>query len=179
VRRTYWRFSPYVSLARLVFLLSLLSLALCMPRSSQAKENCPWLNEATADGALQGPVTSTVTHPNNNKDDATCEFTRRDGSIASVLRIEVETIGSAPAAFAAYVIRCGQNSVPLKAIGNEAVACSADDRNKKGWISEQVVGRVRDRAFTVRISANAASPDRSVLREATRKIAEQVAGFLF
>jgi hypothetical protein len=163
----------------LVLLLSLFSVAVCIPRTCEAKENCPWLNEATAAGALQGPDTSTVTHPNNNKDDATCEFIHRDGSSASVLRIEVETIGGAPGAFAGYVARCGQNSVPLKAIGNEAVACSVDDRNKKGWVSEQIVGRVRDRAFTVRISSNAASPERGALREAARKIAEQVAGFLF
>ena len=168
-----------VSPTRTVALLSLLFLAICMPSRSEAKENCPWLNEATAGGTLQGPVTSTVTHPSNNKDDATCEFIHRDGSVTTGLRIEVATIGGAPGAFAAYVARCGQDSVPLKAIGNEAVACSVDDRNKKGWVFEQVVGRVRDRAFTVRISSNAASPERGALREAARKIAEQVAGFLF
>ena len=179
MRPAYWRFSPFVSPARLVILLSLLCAALCMPSRSEAKENCPWLNEATAGGTLEGTVTSTVTHPNSNKDDATCEFIHRDGAIATELEIEVATIGGAHDAFAAYVARCGQNSVPLKAIGNEAVACSVDDRTKKRSVSEQVVGRVRDRAFTVRITSNAASPERGALREAARKIAEQVAGFLF
>ena len=179
MRRTYGHFSRLVSPTRAVILLSLLLLAMCIPSRSEAKEKCPWLNEATAGGTLQGPVTSTVTHRNGNQDDATCEFDHRDGLAASGLRIEVETIGVAPGAFMAYVARCGQNSVPLKAIGNEAVACSVDDRNKKGWVFEQVVGRVRDRAFTVRISSNAGSPERGALREAARKIAEQVAGFLF
>jgi hypothetical protein len=160
-------------------LLSLLSISVFVPRVSEAKENCPWLNEATAAGAVEGPVTSTVTHPNNDKNDATCEFIHREGPAGTGLRIEVETISEAHDRYVAYAARCVSNSVPLRAIGNEAVACSVDDRNKKGWVSEQVVGRVRDRAFTVRISSNAASPDRSALREAARKIAEQVAGYLF
>jgi len=54
--------------------------------------------------------------------------------------------------------------VPLKAIGSEALAC-------RGEAGEQVVGRVRDRAFLVRITAND--------REKVRKVAEMVAGSMF
>lgn len=42
-----------------------------------------------------------------------------------------------------------------------------------------MIGRVRDRAFTVRITFNAGEMNRSVLREKAKRIAEQVAGFLF
>jgi hypothetical protein len=179
LNRKYRNFPRALSSTRFLIVLLVLSMRAGVPGVCEAKENCPWLNEATAAGALEGPVTATVTHPNNNKDDATCAFTHRNGAVTTGLQIEVETMSGAPGAFAEYVGRCGANSVPVKAIGNEAVACSFDDRKKKGWVSEQVVGRVRDRAFTVRISSNAESPVRSALREEARKIAEQVAGFLF
>jgi len=177
LNRNHRSFLPALRCAQ--FVIVVFSMWVCVPSICEAKENCPWLNEATAAGAVEGPVTATVTHPNNNKDDATCEFIHRSGSATTALQIEVETMSGARGAFAAYLDRCGANGVPLKAIGNEAVTCSFDDRNKKGWASEQVVGRVRDRAFTVWISSNAESPVRSALREEARKIAEQVAGFLF
>jgi hypothetical protein len=62
--------------------------------------------------------------------------------------------------------------VPLKAIGNEALACSDDH-------AELVVGRVRDRAFLVRLGTNDHSTQPSALREKARRVAEQVAGILF
>ncbi|MGA3185523.1 MAG: hypothetical protein ABSF22_00305 [Bryobacteraceae bacterium] len=54
--------------------------------------------------------------------------------------------------------RCGPDAVPLKALGSEAVACG-----------DQVVVRVRDKAFLVRIKD----------REKALKIAEMIAGSLF
>jgi hypothetical protein len=152
---------------------------MCIPSLSEAKQNCPWLNEATASGALEGTVTAKITYANRNKDDATCEFTHQNGSATTELRVEVETLSGAPGAYGTYAARCGSNGVQLRAIGNEAVTCSFEDTNKKKWVSEQVVGRVRDHVFTVRVSSNAGSADRSVLREKARKLAEQVAGFLF
>ncbi len=65
----------------------------------------------------------------------------------------------------------------LKAIGNEAPACPY--QGKQGWIAEQVVGRVRDQAFLVRMGSDDPSADAKVLREKARDVAEQVAGFLF
>lgn len=161
----------------LLLLLMLSSLSLCLPGISQAKETCPWLNEATAAGFLGGNVTGTVTHPDRNKDDANCDFTLRRGSATTVLRIEVETMPARAADFAPYLARCGPHSAPLKAIGNEAVACGFDRKKKE--VSEQVVGRVRDRVFTVRITSNPGAADRTVLRDRVQKVAEQVAGFLF
>jgi hypothetical protein len=152
----------------------------CVP-SSEAKESCPWLNEATATGALDGAVTATVTRPEMSKDkeEGTCVFRRQRGSTGIELRIEVEALSAAPGTYAAYAGRCGPDGVPLRAIGNEAVMCGNADKKRKKWVSEQVVGRVRDHAFTVRVSSSAESPDRDALREKARKIAEQVAGFLF
>jgi hypothetical protein len=67
--------------------------------------------------------------------------------------------------------------VPLKAIGNEVFACTAelDERH----LAEQVIGRVRNRVFLVRISTNERSLQPGVLRDKARKVAEQVAGILF
>ena len=167
--------------ARIVSVLLGALVLLCVPSGNEAKDSCPWINEATASGALEGAVTATVTHPEMSKDTdvATCVFMHQSGSTGIELRIEVETLSGAPAAFAAYAGRCRSNGVSLRAIGNEAVTCSFENKNKKKWICEQVVGRVRDHAFTVRVSSSAESPDRDALREKARKIAEQVAGFLF
>jgi hypothetical protein len=165
---------------RVIVLLGAL-IALCMPSSSAAKESCPWINDATASGALEGAVTETVTHPGISKDTdvATCVFLHQSGPNSIELRIEVEALSGTPGAYAAYAGRCGSEGVALRAIGNEAATCSYEDKKRKKWVSEQVVGRVRNHVFTVRVSSNADSADRSVLREKARKMAEQLAGFLF
>jgi hypothetical protein len=76
-----------------------------------------------------------------------CDFTRGQDS----LHIEVsERLASCP------------NAKPLKAIGTEAFTCGDD----------LIVGRVRDKAFLVRLKTK--EP-----REKVRKIAELVAGSLF
>jgi hypothetical protein len=46
-------------------------------------------------------------------------------------------------------------------------------------VSEQLVSRVRERAFLVRVSSNSSGPERTELLDKSQKIAEQVAGFLF
>jgi hypothetical protein len=167
--------------ARIVSLLLGALVLLCVPSRNEAKDSCPWINEATASGALDGAVTATVTRPEMSKDtdEATCVFLRQTGSSGIELRIEVEALRGAPGAYAAYAARCGSDGVPLRAIGNEAVMCSHSDKNRKKWVSEEVVGRVRDHAYTVRVSSSAGTPDRNVLREKARKMAEQLAGFLF
>ena len=104
---------------------------------------CPWLNQATAAGVLGGTVTQVG-----------CIFTR--GS----LELRIETAKD----FESYAATCRSEAVPLKAIGSGALAC-------RGETGEQVVGRVRDRAFLVRITTND--------REKVRKVAEMVAGSMF
>jgi hypothetical protein len=147
----------------------LLLAAISVPLMCTAEDKCPWLNSATAAGMLGGAVKANVTR-------TACEFVRLGGSSESVLRIEVETLG-APRDFASRAAQCGSGAEALKAIGNEAVACTHSD--KKGQVAEQVVGRVRDQAFLVRISTDEHAARAAGLREKARKIAEQVAGFLF
>ena len=134
-----------------------------------AEEKCPWLNAATAAGVLGGAVKANVTQ-------TACEFVRLDGSSESSLRIEVETL-VAPRDFASRPAQCGSAAEALKAIGNEAVACAYSE--KTGWKAEQVIGRVRNQAFLVRVSTNDRAATPGGLREKARKVAEQVAGFLF
>jgi hypothetical protein len=159
----------------ILFLLS--ALALWTPRACKANEICPWLNDATAAGFLGGTVTSTVTHPSTDKNDANCEFIHRDGAVVTTLQIEVKTMSTPTTQFASHLAACGTHSEPVKAIGNEAVACGQDQ--KKGKYSESIVGRVRDRAFIVRINSMGDESDRDTTAVRARKIAEQVAGFLF
>jgi len=146
-------------------------LLLLLPTIAAAAEVCPWLNAATAGGVLGGTVAVTVARAKTG-DDANCIFIRHDGSLALELRIEVETMLSPAKDFPTYTARCHSASVALKAIGNEALTCSDGH-------AELVVGRVRDRAFLVRISTSDHSAQAGTLREGARKVAEQVAGILF
>jgi len=150
----------------------LLVLLLALPSFAGAPASCPWLNAATAGGFLGGAVTSVTVKLATAGDDASCDFVRHEGSLALELRIEVETMRSPAKDFASYAARCHSAAVPLKAIGNEALACGDEG-------AEQVVGRVRDRAFLVRLSTSDRSTQPSTLRDKARKVAEQVAGILF
>lgn len=163
-------------LNRLSVVALLFILWICMPATRASAETCPWLNAATAAGTLDGPVTFSITHSSRNKEDSTCEYTRQEGSTVTRLRIEVETMTDPSRDFASYTAECGPAATPLRAIGNEALTC---DLRKKNQISEQIVSRVRERAFIVAVSSNAHSRDQDALRVKVEKIAEQVAGFLF
>jgi hypothetical protein len=183
-----------------------LAVLLFFPALCRAEQSCLWLNAATAGGVLGGPVTATVSRasanlpnprtPNakssagptsanpekaayagNAIDDSECVFVRKPGSISGELRIEVRTMSEPLKEFPAYAARCGEHATALKAIGNEAAVCTLND--KPGELSEQVVGRVRDRVFVVRLSVNEPSLTENALREKARKTAEQVAGSLF
>src|SRR5579872_117866 len=147
-----------------------------LPGMVFAGESCPWLNAATAGGALGGAVSSVTVKPAKTGDDASCEFMRKQGSLVVELRIETETLRSPVTGFVTYAARCGAGPVVLKGIGNEALACSSGGNEEP---IESVVSRVRERAFLVRIQNNDRSVARAELREKARKVAELVAGFLF
>jgi hypothetical protein len=184
----------------------MLAVFLLLPALCRAEDVCLWLNAATAGGVLEGAVTTTVSRANTNApslptpnakssagptsanpsnpsysskaiDDADCVFVRQPGSFAGELQIDVRTMNEPGKEFAAYAARCGAHPIPLKAIGNEAVACTLN--GKTGQTSEQVVGRVRNRAFIVLLSTSDSSMTQSSLREKARRVAEQVAGNLF
>ena len=130
---------------------------------------CPWLNAATAAGVLGGAVTTKVLP-------SACEFVRQDAPSEWALRIEVQTI-TALSEFAPRAAQCGSGTEMLRAIGNEAVACTSS--GKKGQTAEQVVGRVRNQVFFVRVSTSSSAAEANDLRNRARRIAEQVAGYLF
>lgn len=145
--------------------------------SAEAQARCPWLNVATASGVLEGPAQMEAQTPASGQ--AVCSFRYATGNAVSSLRITVEDRKDATAGEAALEARCASPGAPLKAIGNEAVFCAKDTRSSRG---EEVIGRVRDRIFTVTISTNA--PEDSVMtRDAlvgkVQNVAEQVAGALF
>ena len=137
-----------------------------LPATVAAAETCPWLNAATAAGVLGSPVTMTVSHDTANRDDAVCSFKGN----RSELRIAVYTSETPHSRFTFDAAECGSNPDRLKGLGNEAVACNHGANGQAAL----VVGRVRNRVFTVLVSA-----DSSAVREKVRAVSEQVAGFLF
>lgn len=196
--RTIWKLCP----APLI----LLGMAISLSLLCRAEESCLWLNAATAGGILGGAATMSVSRvsakPSNTRsanaisgagptsadpsatkysgtgiDDADCSFVRQSGSTGGELHIDVRTMNEPAKEFASFTARCGTNGTPLKAVGNEAIACSLND--KSGRLFQQVVGRVRDRAFVIRLSIKDPLITPDAVREKARKVAEQVAGNLF
>ena len=156
----------------------LLGLLLACGKCKPEEGHCVWLNEATASGYLNGPVTLDVkTGP---EDQSICIFTNRKSAKDSVaLRIMVQPLKDTNKVVTSHESLCASAPAPLKAIGNEAVSCSADVGHAHG---EQVIGRVRDRLFIVSVTSTMAEDPvttRQSLRESVRDIAEQVAGALF
>jgi len=144
--------------------------------------HCAWLNDATASGVLNGPVTlSLETAPvPDQADQSICVFTNgKSAKDYSALRIVVQPLKDVDKAVASRQSLCTSPPAALKAIGNEAIACAADVGYSRG---EQVIGRVRDRLFIVTVSSTIAqdpSMTRPLLRDKARMIAEQIAGALF
>jgi len=138
-----------------------------------ASAACPVLNAATAGGALGGAVQTTVTRSDKSTG-FVCQFVRPGNE----LNIEVSAL-SGPDQFAHFLetaCQGGRDVAPLKAIGNEAVACSL---GKSDQIVEKAVGRVRNQAFVIRFSTTANAADGKAVRGKTTALAEQVAGSLF
>jgi hypothetical protein len=144
----------------------------------KAQAHCAWLNEATAAGVLNGPVTLDLETAAD--DQSICVFTNlRTAKDYSALRIMIQPLKDVGKAVASHESLCTSAPVALKAIGNEAVSCSADVGYSRG---EQVIGRVRDRLFIVTVSSTIAqdpSATRQLLQEKAKTIAEQIAGALF
>ena len=139
---------------------------------ARAENPCPWMNAATAAGFLGGEVslTSTIKKPkevvDRPQETGNCEFARIS-TPSTKLRIEVAIMEHSPREdFAGYLDKCRSNVKALKAIGNEAVVCTWD-------VAARVVGRVRDQAFVITLTAPDVNPEK------IRKAAEIVAGNLF
>ncbi len=152
--------------------------ALWLPALAHAKESCPWLDAATASGALDVVVEVTVSHPlGGSADDATCTFTQRKGATFRELRIDVQTPPEGKRTLSAYTAVCTSKPIELKAVANEALACSIASKN--GQLAAQVVGRLRDRIFVVQIRANTAWMKQEALVEKASVLADQISGNLY
>ncbi len=140
--------------------------------------HCAWLNDATASGILNGPVTLDLEPAPD--DQTICVFTNlKTAKDYSALRIMVQPLKDTAKAVESHESQCTSPATALKAIGNEAVSCSADVGYSRG---EQVIGRVRDRLFIVTVSSTMAQDPlmtRPLLKDKANMIAEQVAGALF
>jgi hypothetical protein len=137
------------------------------------------MSEATASGLLEGDSTGVFTEAVGGQP-AVCVFTYDVQGVRRALSITVELAADAHARMASIVANCGSDAVPLKAIGNEAQACSVDDR--KGGPGERAIGRVRDQVFTITISSTHRGDPvltRDALKAKIYTAAEQVSGNLF
>jgi len=134
---------------------------------------CPVMNSATAGGALGGEVQATVTRAEKSPS-YTCQFSRAEYELI----IEVSTLAAPDqfAPFAEHACQGGREVAPLKAIGNESIACSLGEGSQ---IVEKAVGRVRSQTFVIRMSTTDSGADSKVIRGKTTALAEQVAGYLF
>lgn len=144
---------------------------------SHAETSCPWLNRATAAGALGGLASETVQTIAAAGD--ACLFQYQKETTMYDLQIEVHEIGPSASDAMADPSRCLSQAISLKGIGNEATMCAVDFNSFHG---ERVVGRVRDKMFVVRLGSSMKKDSKmtsEVLQLNTRGIAEQVAGSLF
>ena len=142
-----------------------------------AETHCPWLNEATAAGILNGPVTLEMKKSAETGEVCTFQYLR--GTATWSLQIVVRDSGHSREGAKRYESHCISSLVPLRGIGNEAASCAIDTRNYRG---EQVIGRVRDLLFIVGIRAGRGHtpPVKSeILREKAESVSESVAGNLF
>lgn len=139
-----------------------LILLIVAPLICGAAETCPWINVGTAGGILGGEaVTTKVTKDR-------CEFERSGDRLS----IEVETMTNPRTQFTKYLSECKSKPVPLKAVGNETMTCSARHAGL-------AIGRVRDRVFIIRMTADDRNAKNDALESKAEEAARHVAGNLF
>ncbi len=145
----------------------------------QAKNDCPWMNEATASGVLGGDATGEFADAAAGQP-AVCTFTEKDATATRTLVIAIQQASQADTGYKSALDACKAGGMSLQAIGNEAAICAADDR--KGALGERVVGRVRDRVFTITLHSSIKGDPlltRESLKSRVTTAAEQVSGNLF
>jgi len=145
----------------------------------QAANYCAWINEATVSGLLGGEAVGVVTEAPAGQP-AACAFIQQGERGKRSLRVTVEIARDAHARLGAIAPACGTDAVPMRAIGNEALICTADEH--KNQMGERVVGRVRDQVFTITIGTTLKNDPiltRDELKSRIYTAAEQVSGNLF
>jgi hypothetical protein len=159
-----------------------LAVALCIlgiPGSAHASNNCPWINEATVSGLLDGNAVGlfnqgTVGQP------ATCNFVFKSAGGVRTFAISVEITPDAHAQVMSIAKGCKEPQEVLPAIGNEAYVCTTE--HGKEAVAERVVGRVRDQVFAILISTTGKGDlilSTQDLKSRISIAAEQVSGNLF
>lgn len=163
-------------MSRYVSWLLLFGIAM-LPGIGDAQPSCPWLNNATAAGVLNGPVSLKMLETVENG--SVCLFQHQEGSTIYNLEIVVHDIKSTSSKPTTDKFRCRSRSISLKGIGNEAILCPVDSKDLYG---EQVIGRVRDQKFIISVGSNPRT-NRTITLDVfqlkAKGIAEQVAGSLF
>jgi hypothetical protein len=147
--------------------------------SAHASNNCPWINEATVSGLLEGQAVGDFNQGVAGQP-ATCRFVRKTAGGTRTLTVTVETIPDAHARVNSIVKDCAQAPEVLPAIGNEASMCATE--HGKEPLSQRVVGRVRDQVFTIAIGTTGKGDSAMGITDLKMRIAiaaEQVSGNLF
>jgi len=152
---------------------------LSLAANCHAKNNCPWINEATASGLLGGDAVNEFTEASAGQP-AVCTITQAGAGFTRTLRITVEVVPDTHVRWQTAAQACGKNAASIQAIGNEASMCPLD--NHSAGLAELVVGRVRDQLFTITLSTTLKDDlilTRMSLKEKIYTASEQVAGNLF
>jgi hypothetical protein len=159
-----------------------LAVALCIfaiPRSAHATNNCPWINEATVSGLLDGQAVGSFDQGPVGRP-STCNFVFKTAVGVRMLTISVETAQDAHAHLIGMSKGCKGSQEVLPAIGNEAYICTTE--HGKETEAERVVGRVRDQVFAISISTTGkgnSSFSTQDLRSRISIASEQIVGNLF
>lgn len=162
--------------------LSLLAILLAplLSRTARAADNCPWINQATAEGLLGGSAAVAYV-PASTGRPAACSFTRTTSDGRRELLIMVDrTTSAAHDRLAAMEQECGGPSARLRAIGNEAVLCGKQGHGAR--TSESALGRVRDQIFSITLSSTIRDDSDFADENLTVRLttaSEQVAGNLY
>ena len=121
-------------MARLAVVLFILSSA--VSALGQTAPACPWVSSGTAERLLGGEVTL-IAHVAENAA-GSCSFVRKEGARGASIKIVVGPTDTHP---------CPQDSLQLKALGNEALQCRHSVSPSQQ--SDQIAGRIRKVFFVV------------------------------
>lgn len=143
-----------------------------------AEASCPWINAETVQGILGGEIQNVSVSPPNAQGDTTCEFAFKQGDAASMFDVAVYMMSNPEKDFDSYLAQCHGTKTAFTTAGNEAIHCIS---NKGEPIEEQVIGRVREKAFVLTLHRESDLPieKRSGANNYIRDMAEEVAGNLF
>jgi hypothetical protein len=147
--------------------------------AAHAGNNCPWINEATVSGLLEGNAIGDFNQGSANEP-ATCTFVSKTSGGSRTLSIHVETTPDAAIRVSSMAKLCGQPAEAIASIGNEAFICTTE-RNREAVV-QSVIGRVRDQVFSISISTSVKGESVVWMADLRTRISiasEQVSGNLF